>query len=48
MIKIILAKVILRQVRNISELDMRDIAWAQEADIHLLGLFPRLSLSNLF
>ena len=44
MIKVVLAKVVLRQIRDISELNMRDIAWAQEADIHLSGLFPRLAL----
>jgi hypothetical protein len=37
MIQIILAKVVLRQIRDIRELHVRDVAGAEEPDIHLFA-----------
>lgn len=34
MVQVVLAKVVLGQVRNVGELHVRDIIWPQHADIH--------------
>jgi hypothetical protein len=47
MVEIVLAEVILRQVCDVGELDVWDVARAKEADIHLLKRFPLLALSCL-
>jgi hypothetical protein len=46
MVQVVLAEVVLGQIGNVGELNMRDVAWAEEADIHLLFLKPRLALSD--